>query len=194
MEIVYVRIFPVYVRSFPTSSAFTRIWVPCIFAQLPGFRTIYHLFSCCRVQRWHLASIKPGTCMYNSCQITTMAYETWACKNRPYLPGLTLLRNCKQSITSLSLLVGTTVVCVLVYTGASLVFVVCHKVINLVYSLFQYINGDGLSWTGPCACLHVYSRCNKCNSCKHTQDVICLHVQSDKITTIAEQQLIIRSV
>ena len=28
--------------------------------------------------------------MYNPYQITTMAYETWACKNRPYLPGLTL--------------------------------------------------------------------------------------------------------
>ena len=28
--------------------------------------------------------------MYNSCQITTMAYERWACKIRPYLPGLTL--------------------------------------------------------------------------------------------------------
>ena len=91
MEIVYVRIFPVYVRSFPTSSAFTQIWVPCIFDQLPGFQTIYHLFSCCRVQRWQNASKKPGTCMYNSCKITTMAYETWACKNRPYLPGLTLL-------------------------------------------------------------------------------------------------------
>ena len=40
------------------------------------------------------------------------------------------------------------------------------------FSLFQYIIGDGLSWTGLCACLHVYSRCNKCNSCLHTQDVI----------------------
>ena len=30
--------------------------------------------------------------MYNPYQITTMAYETWACKNRPYLPGLTLLQ------------------------------------------------------------------------------------------------------
>ena len=30
---------------------------------------------------------------------------------------------------------------------------VCHKVISLVYSVFQYIIGDGilLSWTGPCA-------------------------------------------
>ena len=28
--------------------------------------------------------------MYNSCQISTMAYETWACKYRPCLPGLTL--------------------------------------------------------------------------------------------------------
>ena len=28
--------------------------------------------------------------MNNPCQITTAAYETWACKNRPYLPGLTL--------------------------------------------------------------------------------------------------------
>ena len=27
MEIVYVNILPVYVRSFPTSSVFTRIWV-----------------------------------------------------------------------------------------------------------------------------------------------------------------------
>ena len=41
-------------------------------------------------------------------------------------------------------------------TGASPVFTVCHKVISLtsrqVYSLFQYIIGDGtlLSWTGPC--------------------------------------------
>ena len=32
MEIVYVRVFPVYVRSFSTSSVFTQIWVPCIFA------------------------------------------------------------------------------------------------------------------------------------------------------------------
>ena len=30
--------------------------------------------------------------MYNPCQITTMAYETWACF-RPYLPGMTLLSN-----------------------------------------------------------------------------------------------------
>ena len=42
-------------------------------------------------------------------------------------------------------------------TGASPVFKVSHKVISLtsclVYSLFQYIIGDGilLSWTGPCA-------------------------------------------
>ena len=33
MEIVIVRFLPVYVHSFPTSSAFTRIWVTsCIFA------------------------------------------------------------------------------------------------------------------------------------------------------------------
>ena len=32
MEIVYVRSFPVYVRTSPTSSVFTRIWVTCIFA------------------------------------------------------------------------------------------------------------------------------------------------------------------
>ena len=40
-------------------------------------------------------------------------------------------------------------------TGASLVFTECHKVISLVYSLFQYIIGDGilLSWTGHCACV-----------------------------------------
>ena len=40
-------------------------------------------------------------------------------------------------------------------TGASPVITVCHKVISLislVYSLFQYIIGDGilLSWTGLC--------------------------------------------
>ena len=37
-------------------------------------------------------------------------------------------------------------------TWASPVFTVCHKVISLVYSLFQYIIGDEilLSWTCPC--------------------------------------------
>ena len=40
-----------------------------------------------------------------------------------------------------------------VVTGTSPVSTVCHKVISLVYSLFQYIIGDGiLSWTGPCGC------------------------------------------
>ena len=78
MEIVSVRIIPAYVRSFPTSSVFTRIWVPSFFAKLPGFRTINRLFSCCRVQRWHYAGIKPGTWMYNSCQIMTMAFlNSW---------------------------------------------------------------------------------------------------------------------
>ena len=32
MEIVYVRSFPVYVRPFPTSSVFARIWATCVFA------------------------------------------------------------------------------------------------------------------------------------------------------------------
>ena len=42
------------------------------------------------------------------------------------------------------------------HKGASPVFKVCHKLISLVYSLFQYIIGDGilLSWTGPCDLSH----------------------------------------
>ena len=36
--------------------------------------------------------LKAGIWMYNPCQITTMACESWACKFRPYLPGLTQLQ------------------------------------------------------------------------------------------------------
>ena len=52
------------------------------------FFTVYRLFSCCRI--WHYASIKPGIWMYNPCQIMPMAYESSACKYRPYLPRLAL--------------------------------------------------------------------------------------------------------
>ena len=47
---------------------------------------------------------------------------------------------------------GNVEVCIGLTTGASPVFTVCHKVISLVYSLFQYIIRDGilLSWKGPC--------------------------------------------
>ena len=42
------------------------------------------------------------------------------------------------------------------HTGASSVFKVCHLVISLVYSLFQYIIGDGIliSWTALCDLSH----------------------------------------
>ena len=42
-------------------------------------------------------------------------------------------------------------------------FTVCHKVISLVYSLFQYIIGDGilLSWTGPCGLFTVKKNTQK---------------------------------
>ena len=46
--------------------------------------------------------LKAGIWMYNPCQITTMACESWACKFRPYLPGLTQLqlekKNCTQTL------------------------------------------------------------------------------------------------
>ena len=91
MEIVYVRIFPVYVCSFPTSSVFNRIWATRIFAYFFWFPN--HISSVLLLQGTAMTLRKYETryLMYNSCQITRMAYETWACKFRPYSSGLTLL-------------------------------------------------------------------------------------------------------
>ena len=75
---VFVFSLSLSVISLPRLTVFTRIWVPCILIAWFTDR---------------LSSIKPGTWMYNSCQITALAYETWACKYRPYLPGLTLHQN-----------------------------------------------------------------------------------------------------
>ena len=72
-------------------------------------------------------------------------------------------------------------------TGASPVFTVCHKVISLVYSLLQYIIGDGilLSWTGPCGLNMTLLYPNLCYNkmcCKETA-LYCKKIGSLQVAT-----------
>ena len=78
---INVRIFPVYVCSFPTSSVFTHNLGHMRFCLNVWFPN--HISS---VLLLYYTCIKPSTSMYDPCQITAMAYETWACKFCPYLP------------------------------------------------------------------------------------------------------------